>query len=57
MLGVRRSGITVATGVLQERKLIQYRRGKISILDRAGLEAVACGRYEALTKDYAWLFE
>ncbi|HEY0894099.1 MAG TPA: Crp/Fnr family transcriptional regulator [Cellvibrio sp.] len=57
MLGVRRSGITVAAGVLQERKLIQYTRGKISILDRAGLEAVACECYEAVTKDYARLFE
>lgn len=57
MLGVRRSGITVAAGALQERKLIQYARGKISILDRVGLEAVACECYEAVTKDYARLFE
>ncbi len=57
MLGVRRSGITVAAGVLQERKLIQYTRGKISILDRVGLEAVACECYEAVTKDYTRLFE
>jgi CRP-like cAMP-binding protein len=57
MLGVRRSGITVAAGALQERKLIQYTRGKISILDRVGLEAVACECYEAVTKDYARLFE
>ena len=57
MLGVRRSGITVAAGLLQERKLIQYTRGKISILDRLGLESVACECYEAVTKDYAKLFE
>jgi CRP-like cAMP-binding protein len=57
ILGVRRSGITVAAGALQERKLIQYARGKISILDRVGLETVACECYEAVTKDYARLFE
>lgn len=57
MLGVRRSGITVAAGALQERKLIQYTRGKINILDRMGLEMVACECYEAGTKDYAKLFE
>lgn len=56
-LGVRRSGITVAAGALQERQLIQYRRGKISILDRSGLEVVACECYEASVKDYARLFE
>lgn len=57
MLGVRRSGITVAAGALQERKLIEYRRGKVSILNRAGLEVVACECYEASIKDYAILFE
>ncbi len=42
VLGVLRSAVTIAAGNLQRRKLISYRRGKISILDAKGLEAAAC---------------
>ena len=45
MLGVRRAGVTVAMGVLQAATVIQYTRGRITVLDRPRLEEVSCGCY------------
>lgn len=58
LLGIRRSGVTTAAGVLYTRKLIAYSRGHVSILDRKGLERAACSCYgavaEAVSKVKNW---
>lgn len=56
MLGVQRSAVTIAAGVLQARGLISYTRGEILIVDRRGLEAASCECYEAVVADYARFF-
>ena len=47
MLGVRRSGITVIAQQLQHSGLIRYRHGSITIVDRYGLEGIACECYQS----------
>jgi len=51
MLGVRREGITEAAGALQRAGFIRYRRGHISVLERAGLESRACECYAVVKKE------
>ena len=52
MLGVRREGVTVAAGHLQSAGLIHYARGKITVLDRAKLEARVCECYAVVKHEY-----
>ncbi len=52
MLGVRREGVTEAAHKLQEAGLIRYARGRITVLDRAGIEARSCECYGVVKKEY-----
>jgi len=52
MLGVRREGVTEAAGKLQDVGLIRYRRGRITVLDRPGLEARSCECYQVVKKEF-----
>jgi CRP-like cAMP-binding protein len=57
MLGVRRPGVTVAMGVLEKAGLISHGRGNITVVDRAGLEKVACECYQTIRTRQAQLFD
>ena len=52
MLGVRREGVNKTAGALQKQRLITYRRGTLTTLNRAGLEAVACQCYGIIKEEY-----
>jgi CRP-like cAMP-binding protein len=52
MLGVRRASISTAAARLQQARIIRYGSGRISILDRAGLEASACECHGVITREF-----
>ena len=52
MLGVQRTTVTVVARALQASGLIRYRRGVVDIVDRAGLEAIACECYGSVRRSY-----
>jgi len=52
MLGVRREGVTEAAGKLQSAGLIHYSRGRITVLDRPGLEARVCECYNVVQEEF-----
>ena len=52
MLGVRRSGVTVAAGMLQKAGLIRYSRGLVRVVDREGLQAASCPCYDAVRAEF-----
>lgn len=55
MLGVRREGVTEAALKVQKAGLIKYARGRITILDRSGLEQRTCECYQVVKSEYARL--
>lgn len=57
MLGIRRSGVSEAAILLQSKDLITYSRGRITVLDRKGLEEYACECYAEVKAEYDRLFK
>jgi CRP-like cAMP-binding protein len=55
MLGVRRESITAAAAKLQRAGVLSYRRGHITVVERLGLEAVACECYTVVKNEYSRL--
>jgi CRP-like cAMP-binding protein len=51
MLGVRREGVTEAAGKLQKLGVIEYRRGRIDVLDRPKLESLCCECYAVVKRE------
>ncbi len=51
MLGVRRATVSLTASALQHAGLIRYSRGKVTVVDRAGLEGASCGCYAVVRKE------
>ncbi len=57
MLGVQRSGVSITASFLQKAGLIRYARGRVTVLNRAGLEDAACECYASTHAELDRLFE
>jgi CRP-like cAMP-binding protein len=50
MLGIRRSGVTIAAGILQKAGMIEYRRGNVTIVNKGKLEEAACDCFQIIQR-------
>jgi CRP-like cAMP-binding protein len=56
MMGVRRASVSQVAAGLQQRGLIGYERGRLTVLNRSGLEVTACGCFEVVRNEWERLF-
>ncbi len=56
MLGVRRAGVTIAANALKRAGLINYSRGRVTVLDREGLQKRTCECYSVTKREFNRLF-
>jgi CRP-like cAMP-binding protein len=56
MLGVRRASVTEVAQTLQAARLIRYKQGQVTVLDRQGLETSACECYSIVEEEFSRLF-
>ena len=52
MLGVRRPSVSIAASILQRAGFIRYSRGRVEVIDRAGLERASCECYAVIASEY-----
>ena len=57
MLGVQRPGVNLAVRTLERAGLVQRQKGQVRVLDRSGLEALACECHALVRRRYAWLMD
>ena len=58
MLGIRRSSVTVSANILQKAGVISYKRGRVTIVNKARLEEAACGCYRIIRQqENKWQME
>jgi CRP-like cAMP-binding protein len=57
MLGVRRAGVTEALQALRRAGALEYRRGRLRVVDRAALEAASCACYRIIRDEYGKMLE
>lgn len=57
MLGVRRASVSLVAATLQKAGLINYSRGRMIVLDREGLEAIACECYGLVKEEFDRLLD
>jgi Mn-dependent DtxR family transcriptional regulator len=52
MLGVRRTSVTSTANKLKNKKMIEYKRGHVTVLDRAALEKCSCECYAVMRREF-----
>ena len=57
MLGIRRTGVSAVASGLKQRRIINYNRGMVEILNRPELESASCECYAAVKQEFERLFK